>query len=89
MSGGKGPSPSAAAEISPSPGWLRIAPPAPAAVSCGGGEAQSRPAGTSPLGWARLCAADAPIDKSASMSQPLGNGNTPYHGVALIKVYFK
>lgn len=31
----------------------------------------------------------SPIDKSASMSQPLGNGNTPYRGVALIKVYFK
>ena len=28
-------------------------------------------------------------DKPASMSQPLGNGNAPYRGVALINVYFK
>lgn len=74
---------------------VRIAPPASAAAGlepCGagsGGEARSRPGGSSPLGRSRLSATDAPIDKSVSMSQPLGNGNTPYRGVALIKVYFK
>lgn len=93
MGSGKSPSPSTAAEIRLSlvdadflAGFGHR--------GCGGDLSPERrgsaePAGSSPLGWVLLSAAHAPSDKSASMSQPLGNGNTPYRGVALIKVYFK
>lgn len=91
--GGKGPSPPTAAEIPLSPADADFLA-GLGSGACGGDLSPERraiaePAGSSPLGWVLLSAAHAPGDKSASMSQPLGNGNTPYRGVALIKVYFK
>lgn len=65
--------------------------------SCRGGLSPAWPAAGSvePAGRQLLAGLGSPesrrcpIDMSASMSQPLGNGNSPYRGVALIKVYFK